>query len=250
MRRSTRLAPLVPALLCLGLGSPAASAEEPAAGAPPTIYKWVDANGVAHYTTDLGRVPRSVRGSVRALGGGGEAPEAETDVAHTPPPATPSPDVKPAEPLPEWDVGDAPPSAPAPRPLPPRATGKDRWAEIDRPQDGGPAPEPAPGAVPAAEPTGEPGAEPTQTAAAEPVAPAIASDVEGQRRDLDARIASLQEEISADEDALKGFLAVATPKDPAEIAYDASFREVAERLPKRLAELRSLQSERAQLDTQ
>ena len=67
---------------------------------------------------------------------------------------------------------------------------------------------------------------------------------------IDARIATLQEEIAADEDALKGFLAVTTPQDPAEIAYDSSFREVAERLPKRLAELRSLQSERAQLDTQ
>ena len=66
--RPTRFAPLVPALLCLGLGSPAASAEEPAPGAPPTIYKWVDANGVAHYTTELGRVPRSVRGSEQGRG--------------------------------------------------------------------------------------------------------------------------------------------------------------------------------------
>jgi hypothetical protein len=67
-------------------------------------------------------------------------------------------------------------------------------------------------------------------------------------RDLDSRIASLQAEIASDEDALKGFLAAPAPEDPAEIAYDASFREVAERLPRRLAELRSLQGERAQLD--
>jgi hypothetical protein len=38
------------------------------------------------------------------------------------------------------------------------------------------------------------------------------------------------------------------PKNPAEIAYDQSFREVAERLPKRLAELRGLRDERAQLE--
>jgi hypothetical protein len=254
----------VPALLCLGLGSPAASAEEPAPGAPPAIYKWVDANGVAHYTTDLGRVPRSVRGSVRALGGGSTA-EAETDVAETPPPEAPSPDGKPAEPLPEWDVGDAPPSSGAARPMPagsdgasraesgappPRATGRDRWAEQDRPVDGVTG-EPVPAAETASQPGAEPGAEPTQTASAEPTAPAESpADRESQRRDLDARIAALQEEIAADEDALKGFLAVTTPQDPAEIAYDSSFREVAERLPKRLAELRSLQSERAQLDTQ
>jgi hypothetical protein len=164
--------------------------------------------------------------------------------------------VKPADPLPEWDVGDAPPSSGAARPLPPppRATGKDRWAEIDRPIDGvtgEPVPAAETAAEPAAEPGAEPGAEPTQTASAEPVAPAeSAADRESQRRDLDARIATLEEEVAADEEALKGFLAVSTPKDPAEIAYDSSFREVAERLPKRLAELRSLQSERAQLDSQ
>ena len=246
MRRLLRLVPLACAVTCLAAGSPAASAEEPAAGAPPPIYKWVDANGVAHYTTDLGRVPRSVRGSVRALGGG-STPAAETDVVHAPPPGEPAPETTPAEPLPEWDVGEAPAPttapAPAPAPAPPRATGKDRWAETDRPLDGGGIGEPTP--------SGEPAGEPTQTAAAEPAAPpqASAADLESQRRDLDSRIASLQEEITADEDALKGFLAVSTPKDPAEIAYDQSFREVAERLPKRLAELRSLQSERAQLDS-
>jgi len=75
-----------------------------------------------------------------------------------------------------------------------------------------------------------------------------AADREGLRRDLDARIAALEAEIVSDENALKGFLAVPGPEDPAEIAYDQSFREVAERLPKRLAELRSLQGERAQLE--
>ena len=194
--------------------------------APPTIYKWVDANGIAHYATDLGRVPRSVRGSVRALGSTSPGDElAARDLGRAPAP--------PAEPPPEWDVGDAPPPAP-----PPRAPGTEGWADADRP----PAPPPE-----------EPGAEkPTQVAAVAPAegepAALSAEDRNARLRELDARIAALESEIASDEGALKSFLAAPAPDDPATVAYDTSFREVAERLPKRLAELRSLQSERAQLD--
>ncbi|HEU4428946.1 MAG TPA: DUF4124 domain-containing protein [Myxococcota bacterium] len=46
------------ALGCL-LFATAALAEE--AGAPPRIYRWIDENGVAHYTTDLERVPEELR---------------------------------------------------------------------------------------------------------------------------------------------------------------------------------------------
>lgn len=243
--------PPPPILLALVLSVSGVLATAPAraeeAAGTTTIYKWVDTNGVAHYTTELGRVPRSVRGSVRALGGG-STPAAEADVAPRgsetaagevpPPPAEPLPT---AERLPEWDVGEAPPPAPASAPAPgrPTATGKDRWAETDRPL-----------AAPPGTEVETPAAQPAQTASASvPEAPApSAAEIETQRRALDARIASLEQEIASDEDALKGFLSVAGPQDPAEIAYDSSFREVAARLPKRLAELRGLQSERAQLD--
>lgn len=221
---------LAGAIACGTGGSP--SAEGPVAA--PTIYKWVDANGIAHYTTELGRVPRSVRGSVRALGG--PSGESETLAARD---AT-ARQAPQAEPPPEWDVGDAPLPPPAPPPAPSR--GRDTWAATDRPFD-----------LPPGTPGEEPAPAPPELASAEPPAAAAepelsAQDREGLRRDLDARIAALQEEISSDENALKGFLAVPAPDDPAEIAYDQSFREVAERLPKRLAELRSLQDERAQLE--
>jgi len=235
----SRIRGLLLALAC-ALAAPAAVArtEEAAEPAAPTIYKWVDANGVAHYTTELSRVPRSVRGSVRSLGSG-SAPPSEGFAARDAAAAQPAP---PVEPLPEWDVGDAPPPAPAPAPAREAAPGDpgDRFAESDRPV-----------ALPGEEPGAAPVA-PTQTAAAEPPAgppPApSAQEVESQRQDLDARIAALEAEIASDEDALKGFLAVPGPENPAEIAYDQSFREVAERLPKRLAELRSLKGERAQLE--
>lgn len=44
------------ALLC---AAPAASAEENAA--PPRIYRWIDENGIAHYTTSLEHVPEPLR---------------------------------------------------------------------------------------------------------------------------------------------------------------------------------------------
>ena len=47
-----------PLLLAVLLAS-ALAAEEDAA--PPRIYRWVDQNGVAHYTTDLERVPEELR---------------------------------------------------------------------------------------------------------------------------------------------------------------------------------------------
>ncbi len=33
----------------------------------PTIYKWVDENGIAHYTTDRKRIPRNLRNKIRGL---------------------------------------------------------------------------------------------------------------------------------------------------------------------------------------
>jgi len=54
-----------------GIGAEDLSARDPAE--VKTIYRWVDENGVAHYTSDLERVPGSLRGlasagGVRALG--------------------------------------------------------------------------------------------------------------------------------------------------------------------------------------
>lgn len=53
------------AALALGAAAPEAGAE------PPVIYKWVDENGVAHYTTDRDRIPASIRD--RVVQGGGAA---------------------------------------------------------------------------------------------------------------------------------------------------------------------------------
>jgi tetrahydromethanopterin S-methyltransferase subunit G len=67
--------------------------------------------------------------------------------------------------------------------------------------------------------------------------------------DLDERIASLQTDIAADEEALKALLVIPVLEGggPLAMADDPTFREVADRLPKLLTDLRTLEDERAQL---
>jgi len=236
--RARALRTLTLAAVCgIAFGAQAAVAED-APAAAPTIYKWVDTNGIAHYTTELGRVPRSVRGSVRALGGGGTpgdgfaARDASPDAPLDPAAPSAAPGTAPGPEQTDWDQGSAGAAAAAATPA--AGNAGDPFAATDRP----------------AELPGEegPAAAPPQTASAEPTA-AVAAEVDPARAgELDARIAALEAEIASDEEALKSFLAAPAPGDPGDIAYDPSFREVAERLPKRLAELRTLESERAQLD--
>jgi hypothetical protein len=237
-----RLAPrlLFPCAAALALSSAGAADRSGETGSTrTTIYKWVDTNGVAHYTTDLERVPRNVRGSVRALGGGEGDGFASRDAGA---PAAPAPEPAAAPPPEEWDPGDAPaPPAPTPPPAGPAPGAPERWAETDK-QPVFPGEEPAAETASAA--SGAAGGPPAAEAR-----PALTPEErEARARELDGRIAALEAEIGSDEEALKGFLSVTAPEDPAEIAYDRSFRDVAERLPRRLAELRSLQSERAQLE--
>jgi hypothetical protein len=49
---------LAVALAAAALPGPANAADEPA---PPRIYRWVDENGIAHYTTDAEQIPSSLR---------------------------------------------------------------------------------------------------------------------------------------------------------------------------------------------
>ena len=51
---------LLPALLVASLCAAPVAAEAPSGEEAPRIYRWVDANGVAHYTTDEDRMPGSL----------------------------------------------------------------------------------------------------------------------------------------------------------------------------------------------
>jgi hypothetical protein len=181
MRSHRRRPPwlLAPAL-ALALGGPASAADE--APARPPIYKWVDANGIAHYTTDPERIPAELRGLVR---------ERREDA-----------------PLP---AAGAPESA------------TDAWAVRDA------APAPVETAPPEA--AGAPGSDARRVhATADP-------------RELDGRIAALEEEIARDEERIKAW--VSDPAvDPVTLADDPGFRELAARLPRLQADLRSLREQK------
>ena len=74
-------------LMLLSAAPPAGGADE---GERPTIYKWIDQHGVAHYTTDRDRIPRSIRNRIeRVPRGGGSVPAPPPATASTPP--VPSP---------------------------------------------------------------------------------------------------------------------------------------------------------------
>ncbi len=53
--------------LVAGLPASAARAQDDGAPTTPRIYRWIDENGIAHYTTDLGRVPSGLRSRAGAL---------------------------------------------------------------------------------------------------------------------------------------------------------------------------------------
>jgi len=57
---------LATTLLAVGVIALALPALATADGEKPRIYRWIDADGIVHYTTDLERVPTALRGRVAA----------------------------------------------------------------------------------------------------------------------------------------------------------------------------------------
>jgi hypothetical protein len=162
--RAALLAALVLASGAIGAASLARAADAPAR---PTIYRWIDENGIPHYTAHRSRIPSGLR-------------ERATEVAPAAP-ATPG-----AAASERWigrDAGEAPSGSPAP----PADT------ESGAREATGFAPSPA-----AAPSSASASARDTGTTRA--ASPPGASD-------LDGRIASLEREIEKDEAALQDLLA-------------------------------------------
>jgi hypothetical protein len=64
---------------------------------PPRIYRWVDQNGIAHYTTDLSRVPKELRDQpLQREEVSAQAPAIDTWVQHERVPDPPKPEPAPA----------------------------------------------------------------------------------------------------------------------------------------------------------
>jgi len=205
-------------LLLLAPG-PARSQEEAAEVATPTIYKWIDTNGIAHYTTDYGSIPRRLRSSARQL----QASSSDDgfDSGDTPARSTGSP------------AGSRGSTTP-------RGSEADRWASSDRPRtwEGGTSD----GTLWDDGDEVRPEADPREEA--------VMSRAERDRvrQDIDERISELESDIEADERVLKLYVSSPAPEDPSELAFDSTFREVAQRLPSLLSELRTLEAERAELE--
>lgn len=201
----------------------AAEPDQSAAGADeiatPTIYKWIDEHGVAHYTTDFERIPEGLRNRVGRLGPPDAALSRTPADASAPPRRAPS--------APEFDDGE-------------RWVARDR--SVDPPQDAWDAGDPYANAV---EPSGDASGE------GDP----LMSEFEREERrrqlvDVEERIASLQTDIAESEEALKVLIAIPVQEGGGTLAMadDPAFREIASRLPRLLADLVALEDERAQLE--
>ena len=206
---------LLRALLLASIGSaPAATiaAEEVETSPPPRIYRWVDENGVAHYTTDEDRIPKSLR---RRFG-------------------------LPTQPLEQKPLEARAPDAETEAPAEP-STALDAWASQER----GAAPTPA--AESAAPPAPTP--EWNDGEASLPPVAANAADGAGRLAQVELRIAELSAAIAADEDALGAWIGDPQGGDAVELGDKPEFREIATRLPKRIQELEALRRERDALES-
>lgn len=196
------------ALSASGLPGFAALASDAAPPAPP-IYRWVDENGVAHYTTDEDQIPASLR---RRFG-------------------------LPTQPLAREPLDASAPAAEPDAPLESSAT-EDAWAGQER----GTAPAAAPEAPVPVSRALEDGQAPLPDVAAN------AGDG-SRLEQIELRIAELSAAIAADEDALSAWIGDPNGADAIEVGEKPEFREIAKRLPKRIQELEALRSERDALES-
>jgi hypothetical protein len=248
MSRCCGLRPLLAALLAASFASAALPARaDDANPAPPKIYRWIDENGIAHYTTDPSRIPGALRSKIPDAAPAPLPPaaaEAPTSTAPAPTSA-PTPATPPA-------ASEA--QAPAPAPTAP-GKGPDTWAGTDRGavpartlttppfSEGGAEGTAAAPPAPAAAPPGASSAPGAKSEAAPPAGSASQSALD----DLDYRIASVQADIQADEKLIATRLGDSQGGGPLAAGDDARFREAALRLPERLKELKKLQEEREKL---
>ena len=187
---------------------------------PPRIYRWVDENGIAHYTTDPERIPKSLR---RRYGLPAEPMRSE-QLDTRAPAAAPQPAAPPA----------LPPALPS--------SGPDAWAAQEKTDAPAPPPRPSSAAP-------DTGAEWRESASADVAAAGPAAGSGDRLAQVELRIAELSASIAADEDALSGWIGDPAAGDAVELGDKPEFREIAKRLPKRIQELEALQKERDALES-
>ena len=262
--------------LALLLACSAAQAER------PTVYRWLDESGVAHYTTQRDRIPSEFRdaaqevgksapqqtpqaGDAAAAAPGARAPAAAAPasqpVASPPPPSAPPPSgprVMPEGEFEEPPLGTpgprasapAAPSVPAPSMAPAAATAP--AAPSRAPAETAPAAAADRGAASAHAPdvaAPPPGFVRGTAGSPAPAAAAASRDLTpapeiADPAALDEKISALEEQVGRDEAALQHLLS--QPREPSapRLADQSDFREIAQRLPKLQADLKALRQQR------
>lgn len=209
-----RLLPSAVLALGLLLAAPAGAAES------PRVYKWIDSNGIAHYTTDPDRIPKALRKRIETI----DRTPTVTVERPTEPIAVETPDPAPgAEAAPEPE-----PDRPAIAVPTPASTPSEGWATRDA------LPRPRRGSSILAE--GE-------------ATPAQREALAAEREALEARIAEVEAEIRKEEGTLKDLITDPELDKETPLFDRPEFLEVSRRLPELQAQLEALRGQREQLGT-
>ena len=214
----------------------------------PTIYKWVDENGVAHYTTDRDRIPGEVRARIQRTSPAVAAPPQHEDEMRDAVRIAPKPNL--AAPVAEPVL--------VPAVEPPAPKGQALGTEPAPPAPAATAAVPAPASQPAPaieEPIPPPlssellpseAALETDPVSAPPPAPlAPLTPKQGEEVvKIDTQIESLEGQIADREEKLAMLLSSTDEERAAPLIDDPKFREIAQVLPKLQAELQTLRERR------
>jgi hypothetical protein len=253
--------------------------DESAPVAPPTIYKWVDENGIAHYTIDRDRIPSEIRDRVESVATknpDGSTQPAQEDVMRDavrtkPMVGTPTEVLAPptaaataATAVPAPNPGGVAPVATEAAAIPIPATEAEvtevEASEVEAvaveqapvpteiveeaPIEEAPAPEPTQVAAPA--PLAQDVQDEASAVSAPPPAPAapIDPDEQAQLSQLDAKIEAVQSEIAQREETLASLISTADEERTTPLVDDPQFREISQTLPKLQADLQTLRERR------
>jgi len=219
----------------------------------PTIYKWVDENGIAHYTTDRDRIPSAIRDRVESVAA---KPSAKTpDVAAqpnredlmrdavrtAPTPGAAATPVAMSTPAPSVETIAAPNAAPTAAPA---ATPSDTEANAEAETEAATELETTEIASPA--PIEQDLRDQSSAVSAPPPAAPIELEPKQQAAvtELDQQIEGVKAEIAQREETLAALISTSDEQRTTPLVDDPAFREISQRLPKLQADLQTLRERR------
>jgi len=199
-----------------------AAESEDASATTPVIYKWIDENGIAHYTTDRERIPSAIRDRVESRGEvAAKSPEAAAQAVH--------------EDLMRDAVRKQAATGTPTAPIPAPSAGATAASEV---------PAPNPNAAPA--PLSQDVQDEVSAVSAPPPAPVapVAPEEQAQLDELDQKIDAVQGQIAQREETLAALISTPDEQRTTPLVDDPQFREISQTLPKLQADLQTLRERR------